>query len=130
MQSITTGNKLEWVYTPWNYLRLQNNSGRKELQEFPNKPPGERKVISEVLSGSFAALSSLVLEISMDRNCTTSLCNSFHYLTIHWHLRSFLLQNTFVVSELHNDFTFNTHKMNCMPEIIINIEVQSSRKIT
>lgn len=119
MQSITTGNKLEWVYTPWNHLRLQENSGRKELQEFTIQTPSERKIISEVLPGSFAAFSSLLLEISMDRNCTTSQCNPFHYLTIHWHRRSFLLQNTFVVSELHNDFTFNTDKMNCMPEIIL-----------
>lgn len=67
MQSITIGNKLEWVYTPGNHLRLQDNSGRKELQEFPIQPPGERRVISEVLSGSFAVLSSLLLEISTDK---------------------------------------------------------------
>lgn len=112
MQSITIGNKLEWVHTPWSHLRLQDKSGRKDLQEFPIQPPGERKLISEVLPGFFAALSSLLLEISTDRNCTTSLCNPFHYLNIHWHLRSFLLQNTFVVGELHNDFTFNIDKMN------------------
>lgn len=54
----------------------------------------------------------------MNRNCTTSLCNLFHYLTIHWHLKSFILQNTFVVSELHNDFTSNIDKVKSKTENI------------